>query len=378
VAIWSLSGLSSSAHLSPFASATVVIEADGSYSLDLTFDVMAFALNELPVNTPDAAMNDLLDGPVAVLVTRLSEAQNRFQVQYAALANGTTGTVDRLFFPTAEDVRRYKESAPAIRLPVMLMLSLEGLLPTGARSVSFRFPAKLGTVAFNVMRPEQSPVALVANPGETTAPVPIQLAGIEPPAAATSAVAEPSRWQLAGRYLVLGFEHILPRGMDHILFVLGLFLLGNRLRPLLLQVTAFTIAHSLTLGLSLYGVFQLSPRIVEPLIALSIAFVAVENLCTAELKPWRPFVVFGFGLMHGLGFAGVLTSMGLPRREFATALVAFNGGVEFGQLSVLALAFLAVGWWRERNWYRRAIVIPASGLIAAIGLFWTVQRLCRT
>jgi len=365
------------AHLSPFAAATVSIEPDGQYALDLTFDLPAFALDELPQNTPDAAMNQLLDGPVEVLSNRLQEAEARFERQYYAVANGLTGSVSRVIFPTAADIQRYKESAPAIRLPVMLMLSLEGHLPAGARAVSFRFPPKLGTVALTVMRPDQAPGVLVANPGEPSPVLPIQLSETNSVNAVVSGslVEEPSRWQLAGRYLVLGFEHILPRGLDHILFVLGLYLLGNRLRPLLLQVTAFTVAHSLTLGLSLYGVLHLSPRIVEPLIALSIAFVAVENLCTSELKPWRPFVVFCFGLMHGMGFAGVLTSLGLPRREFATALLTFNAGVEMGQLTVISLAFLAIGWFRHRSWYRRGVVIPLSGAIAATGLFWTVQRI---
>jgi len=124
----------------------------------------------------------------------------------------------------------------------------------------------------------------------------------------------------------------------------------------------------------MYGVFRLPSSVVEPLIAASVTFVAVENICTPELKPWRPVVVFGFGQIHGLGFSSVLLSLGLPRQDFATALVAFNGGVELGQLAVITAAFLLVGWWRNRKWYRRAIVIPASALIALTGLFWTVQR----
>jgi hypothetical protein len=171
------------------------------------------------------------------------------------------------------------------------------------------------------------------------------------------------------KYLSLGFGHILPQGPDHVLFVLGLFLLSTRVRPLLWQVTAFTMAHSITLALSLYGLVRLPSIVVEPLIAMSIAFVAVENLITSELKPWRPFVVFGFGLVHGLGFAGVLTDMGLPRNQFATGLVTFNIGVELGQLAVIGLAFAAVGW------LRRCVVFPASTAIAAVALFWTVQRI---
>jgi hydrogenase/urease accessory protein HupE len=177
-------------------------------------------------------------------------------------------------------------------------------------------------------------------------------------------------------YVALGYTHILPKGLDHILFVLGIFLLSLHWRPLLYQVTAFTVAHSITLGLSLYGFISLPSTVVEPLIALSIVYVAVENIVTPVLKPWRIYVVFCFGLLHGMGFAGVLKELGLPRAEFATALVAFNVGVELGQLSVITLAFLAVGvWCRHRSWYRMRVEIPGSAMIALVGAYWTVQRI---
>jgi len=185
----------------------------------------------------------------------------------------------------------------------------------------------------------------------------------------------PTRMEIVRQYLWLGYTHILPKGLDHILFVIGLFLLSSRLQTLLLQVTAFTIAHSITLGLSLYGIISLPSRIVEPLIALSIAYVAIENLVTRELKPWRLALVFMFGLLHGLGFAGVLRALGLPRDEFLTALLTFNLGVEGGQLTILLAAWLTVAALMERPWYRKAIVVPASCGIAAIGIYWTVTRL---
>ena len=116
------------------------------------------------------------------------------------------------------------------------------------------------------------------------------------------------------------------------------------------------------------------PREVEPLIALSIAYVGIENCLTRTLKPWRVVLVFCFGLLHGMGFAGVLSEIGVPRSEFLTALISFNVGVEFGQLAVILLAFLAFGWWREQAWYRLRIVIPCSLFISAIGLYWTVER----
>ena len=128
------------------------------------------------------------------------------------------------------------------------------------------------------------------------------------------------------------------------LFVLGIFLLSGRARSVLWQVSAFTVAHSITLGLSMYGIVAVSPTIVEPLIALSIAYVAIENIFLSELKSWRVALVFAFGLLHGMGFAGALKELGLPRSEFVTALVTFNVGVEAGQLAVIGAAFLLVGW----------------------------------
>ncbi len=177
-------------------------------------------------------------------------------------------------------------------------------------------------------------------------------------------------------YIVVGYEHILPKGLDHILFILGLFLLSTRLKPLLWQVTMFTIAHTITLGLSMNGIIELPARIVEPLIALSIAYVGVENVFAKNLHKSRLFLVFGFGLLHGMGFASVLSDFGMPRDAFMTALISFNVGVELGQLSILLAAYALVGYWFGRKpWYHDRIVAPASILIATTGLVWTVERI---
>ncbi|MEO6094340.1 MAG: HupE/UreJ family protein [Fibrobacteria bacterium] len=180
---------------------------------------------------------------------------------------------------------------------------------------------------------------------------------------------------VVGRFLWLGFTHILPEGTDHILFVLGLFFFSTLLRPLLLQVTAFTIAHSITLALSLLGVFSLPAAVVEPLIALSIMVVAVENIFFRKMRPSRFLVVFAFGLVHGLGFAGVLKGLGLPEGQFFKVLISFNLGVELGQLAVIAIASALTVWMWRRPWYFRRVVVPVSVLIAGVGLFWFIQRL---
>ena len=176
-------------------------------------------------------------------------------------------------------------------------------------------------------------------------------------------------------YLRLGFRHIVPEGADHILFVLGLFFLGITWRKLLSQTTVFTVAHATTLFLSTYGIFSLPSRYVEPAIALSIAFIAIENVVKPKLGPGRLAIVFGFGLVHGLGFASSLSDIPFPKTDFMVALLGFNFGVDLGQLFVIALAFLAVGWFRNRPWFRRGIAIPCSLAIATVGLFWGIQRI---
>jgi hypothetical protein len=182
----------------------------------------------------------------------------------------------------------------------------------------------------------------------------------------------------------LGFTHIVPKGLDHILFVLGLFLLSplapsraeGRVRQLVWQVSAFTIAHTVTLGLSLYGIVSVSGTIVEPLIALSVAYVGVENLLTSRLRPWRVGVVFAFGLLHGLGFAGALSELPYSRADLAGMLISFNVGVELGQLAVIAAAALvmhAVKAHREA-WQRPAARL-GSAAVGVMGLLWTLERL---
>jgi hypothetical protein len=177
-------------------------------------------------------------------------------------------------------------------------------------------------------------------------------------------------------YLMAGFRHIIPLGLDHILFVFGLLLLTCGLKSVIWQVTMFTFAHSITLGLASYRIIELPSSLVEPLIALSISYIAIENLLSENVNAKRLVVVFLFGLLHGLGFASMLSDFGLPDNDFLTALLSFNVGVEFGQLSILGggwlLVFLCV---RDSDFRRKWIIRPVSILIGITGLVWFVQRL---
>ncbi|MEL7273250.1 MAG: HupE/UreJ family protein [Pseudomonadota bacterium] len=241
-------------------------------------------------------------------------------------------------------------------------IRLTGEVPPGARVLTWAYPRSRGSSVLRIERTAAEMEARFFNAGETSDDIALR-------------APDPRNWvEKAWDYVVVGFTHILPKGLDHILFVLGLFFLSMAWRPLLMQVTAFTIAHSVTLALGLYGVVQISPTIVEPLIALSIVYVAVENIFTRSLQVWRPVIVFLFGLLHGLGFAGILTEIGLPPSDFILGLVAFNVGVEFGQITVLIMAFALVGWMAAKPWYRARVAIPASLFIAAMGAYWFLER----
>ncbi len=184
-----------------------------------------------------------------------------------------------------------------------------------------------------------------------------------------------SKTDVAWVYLKLGFEHIVPLGIDHILFVLSIFFLSERLRPILWQATAFTVAHTITLGLAMYGYIQPIPAVVEPIIALSIFFVAVENILVKELRPSRIGIVFLFGLVHGMGFAGALSEVGLPSASYLSALLSFNVGVELGQLAVILTAYFLLGrWFSDKVWYRARVVNPISAVIAIVAIYWTIER----
>jgi hydrogenase/urease accessory protein HupE len=249
--------------------------------------------------------------------------------------------------------------------PPRAIVQLSGALPPSARSLTWAYGWTFTPYAFTVNRADGARQTSWLEGGQSSER--IALADPAP---------GPGRVRIAWRYAHLGFTHIVPSGLDHVLFVLGICLLNRRLRPVLWQVSAFTAAHSITLGLGIYGIVPIAPRFVEPLIAASIVYVAVENLLVSELTRRRVAIVFAFGLLHGLGFAGVLGELGLPSSEFVTALAAFNVGVEAGQLAVIAAAFLLViRRCREQRWYRGRVVVPASLGIASLSVYWTIERL---
>ncbi|KNG92949.1 HupE/UreJ family protein [Pseudaestuariivita atlantica] len=304
-------------------------------------------------------------------------------------------------------------------------LTLTGSVPAGAQSLTVTWPAGWGAMILRQQAVDDPFTGYLAG-GETSEPIPLD-GGIDKGWGATFF-----------EYIPVGYDHILPKGLDHILFVLGLFFLTPALRPLLIQISLFTVAHTVTLALGALKIVEVPGSIVEPLIALSIAYVAFENMFTDGLNRWRPFVIFGFGLLHGLGFASVLSEFGLPPGHFVSALIGFNIGVELGQITVIVVAWvlcriamreagrgdagrpLALGYLVAAviavpavafalnaavpgldfadlgllfaaasalcalcagamvSWdneaYRRSVEIPASALIGLVGVWWVIER----
>ena len=177
-------------------------------------------------------------------------------------------------------------------------------------------------------------------------------------------------------YTLLGFKHIIPKGLDHILFVLALFLLSSKLKLLVLQVSIFTLAHTITLFLGVLNIIIIPATIVEPIIALSIFLIAIENLFTKNMGKTRPYIVFILGLIHGLGFAGILNEIGISTNLFVLNLISFNVGVELGQISVIILSYILIAiLFQKKSWYRNRVTKPISVIVASIGFYWFIQRL---
>ncbi|MDA9959281.1 HupE/UreJ family protein [Alphaproteobacteria bacterium] len=334
-----------------------------SITIDLNAELFLAGLDaSLVRDTDDAPQGKDYDALRALTADQLAQ---KFTDQWPDFEKALDGLADNRPLSFQLDAIEVEDN-PAVTLPRSSKIQISAPLEPSDANVRFGWNATLGPLVIR----QQSQTEKLENlytaylePGVISAPIKRQGVTVQPVLMTML------------DYAKIGFVHIVPKGLDHILFVLGLFFYAARWRPLLGQVTLFTLAHTTTLMLASTGHIVVSPNLVEPLIAASIIYVAFENLRSERLHAGRLLVIFAFGLLHGLGFASVLGDIGLADGQFMVSLISFNIGVELGQLAVLIPAFLLFGVAAGNAlWYRRLISIPSSYLIGAIGMWMLITR----
>ena len=333
-------------------------EVDGRIVFEIRANLESVVAGIDLTETSDTNMAPEADTYDALRLLEPAALEDRFRAFWPEMAQRITLTADgAALTPELESVVVGPVDDPEIVRPSEIRFS--ATLPAGAQTVQVGWDKAFGTLVIRQMGVD-APYDGYLEAGALSDP--IQLAGGD----------QATGWQSFVRYIPVGFDHIVPKGLDHILFVLGLFFLSARMRPLLTQVSLFTLAHTITLALAALGYVRIPGSIVEPLIAASIVFVAVENIWAHGISKWRPFVVFGFGLLHGLGFASVLGEFGLPEGTFIPALIGFNVGVELGQLAVIIVMFMCI-WQavridRGRNEVGQGLALYAVLFVVALGV----------
>ena len=318
-------------------------------------------------NTQDAPNSEKYD---ALRVLGSDELREQFTPFHTTLLGGVNLLVDGVSIPLQMGVI---DIAPPgyTKVPRASVIRLAGTVPGGSTSLRWYYPPRFGDQAVRVRQVDEERGEYHWSSYQW-----IKDDKLSEPFSLTEVFAKPTFWSVGSSYLNAGFLHIVPKGLDHVLFILGVFLITMRLRPLLIQITMFTVAHSLTLSLGVLGYVNIPPQVVEPLIALSIAYVAFENLASDRLSRFRLPVIFGFGLLHGLGFASVLAEFGLPEGLYFAALFWFNVGVEFAQIGLLVAAYLGITvWFSCPEAYRRYVVLPGSLVIGGVGTYWMAERI---
>jgi hypothetical protein len=353
----------SAAHTDDISKAQLSINNSGEYTLNISVDILhLIKKQQVLMGDDEDVINVLRDYSFIEQKKLLNELQ-------AYIAGDSSIIFDDISQPIANfsglhlhTLKRIIDKSADLS-DLTAHLQATGTIPTGSKTLNLQLSPLFGDVYLNVIRPEHS----VITRGAKSAVIEIT------PRQQNSA----SWFAVVGQYLQQGFIHILPRGLDHILFVIALFLFAKRRSTLIWQVSVFTLAHTVTLALGIYNILVLPSVIVEPLIALSIVYVALENIIRGDrqVAKTRLPVIFLFGLLHGLGFASVLLSVGLPENQYLVSLIAFNVGVELGQLTVIALAFFCLAAFMKKSWYATKLVKPLNIAIAIIATYWLIERL---
>ncbi|VAW66979.1 Membrane protein [hydrothermal vent metagenome] len=358
----------SSADIVKPALVEISVYTDGHYKVELraSIEAMMTGINSKYRNTKDAPNAEAYDVLRVLQSAQLKEKFLPFKDElYKEI---------RLIFddqPVKLQITSIDIPEPGYtKVPRTSLIVFEGKISKHAEQLSWYYPARFSDNAVRVRQIDE-----VNEKWHWSRWQWLRNNQISEPFSLTEVFTEATLFEVIKEYIVAGFDHIIPQGLDHILFILGIFLLSTKLKTLAWQATMFTLAHSITLSLSMFNVISLPASIVEPLIALSIAYLGIENIFAHKLKTSRLALVFGFGLLHGMGFASVLAEFGMPESAYATALISFNIGVEIGQLIILTTAYFCITYWfKNKQHFHNYITLPGSVMIGVTGLYWTWER----
>ncbi len=346
----------------------ISVYADGNYRIELraSIEAMMTGINSKYKNTQDSPFANDYD---ALRVLQSAQLHEKFISFKDELSREIHLNFDKQ--PVKLKITDVQIPPPGYtKVPRTSLIVFEGQIDKQIKQLSWYYPARFSDNAIRVRQIDEdnekwywSSWQWLRNDQTSKA------------FSLTEVFSEPSLIDVISEYTVAGFDHIIPKGLDHILFILGIFLLSTRLKTLAWQATMFTLAHSITLSLSMFDVISLPASIVEPLIALSIAYIGFENIFAHKLKTSRLALVFAFGLLHGLGFASVLADFGLPESAYVISLISFNLGVEIGQLVILTTAYFGITYWfKNKEHFHNYITLPGSLMIGLTGLYWTWDR----
>jgi len=350
------------AHTNEKSQAQLFLLENNKYALTLSVDILHTLKKELSIDGDDIEVIYHLKS-LSLIETRtlLKELKSKLSKKSQIIFDGNEENITGLSGLTVAQLRQIIQPN-AVLTEYSVELYAVGVMPQNTNTVQLRFAEILGDVILTVSKPAKSFV--MSNSKSKVFSTTKSL----------SSTHDTSFFDTLSAYTYQGFVHIIPKGLDHILFVLALFLFTRKTSTLLWQISAFTLAHTITLALGIFQIVTLPSNIVEPIIALSIVYVAIENIYLQKLSKWRLPMVFAFGLLHGLGFASVLLELGLASEQYVLSFISFNIGVELGQLSVILIAFILTFWCVNKTWYRSRVVIPASIAIGLMASYWFVER----
>lgn len=356
---------SAAAHDLSYALTNVSFPSPTQVRIEIRAHIPALILGhpQGPLTDPSLLTFMALDD--AALRRREAIATANFLSEFSLRADGRLIDAITVHYPDMASLRADAQAPKSTPRPSQPVILTAPLTP-GTRAIDLALPQDLGPAVVVVSYGDGRTATEPLPDGERSRP--IRLGGPSPLA---------DGWRAFTDFVADGFRHILPGGYDHVLFIVALAIAAPRLGALVKLATVFTLAHSVTLALGVFRLVELQATIVEPAIALSIVAVGVFTLISpqAASRPERLAIIFAFGLLHGLGFAGALRETGLPRGLESVALAGFNIGIELGQLAVIAVTLACIGWWRDRPSYRSRIAMPVSAAIALAGSIWTVQRI---